>query len=204
MVYQEAKREDAALIVPEVPIWRLTVTQYHQMIEAGILTEDDPVELLEGWLVTKMPKNPPHSISTQLTRDVLAKIIPEGWFVTDQEPITTLTSEPEPDVTVVKGQRRDFRDHHPSPNDVAIVIEVSDSTLQRDRTLKLRLYAKVRIPVYWIINLLERQIEVYSAPTGEGTKAHYEHQHNYGEGDMVPIMLDGQEIAQIVVAHLLP
>ncbi|MDX1991274.1 MAG: Uma2 family endonuclease [bacterium] len=204
MVYQEVERTDAAFVVPEVPIWRLTVAQYHQMIEAGILTEEDRVELLEGWLVTKMPKNPPHSISTQLTRDVLAKIIPEGWFVTDQEPITTLTSEPEPDVTVVKGQRRDFRDHHPDPKDVAIVIEVSDSTLKYDRTLKLRLYAKVRIPVYWIINLPERRIEVYTEPTGEGTKAHYEQQQNYGEGDMVPVILDGQGIGRVAAAEILP
>jgi Uma2 family endonuclease len=204
MVYQEAKREDAALVVPEVPIWRLTVAQYHQMIEAGILTEDDPVELLEGWLVTKMPKNRPHSISTIRAYKVLVRVMPEGWSVMNQEPITTLTSEPEPDLTVVRGEEGDYPVDHPSPKDVAIVIEVSDSTLQRDRTLKLRLYAKVRIPVYWIINLPERQIEVYSAPTGEGTKSHYEHQHNYSAGDLVPVILDGQEIAQVAAAEILP
>ncbi len=152
--------------VPTDPIWRLSVEQYHAMIRAGILTDDDPVELLEGWLVYKMPKNPPHRLVTRLTREALERIVPAGWFVDAQEPITTETSEPEPDVTVPRGTRRQYADHHPRPEELALLVEVSDTTLARDRGSRKRIYARARIPVSWIINLQERQIEVYTEPTG--------------------------------------
>lgn len=102
---------EKSLIVPDNPIWRLTVEQYHQMIDAGILTEDDSVELLEGWLITKMPKKPSHSVATELTQDALMTVLPAGWFIKVQEPITTADSEPEPDIMVVRGVRRDYTDH---------------------------------------------------------------------------------------------
>src|SRR5919106_6095054 len=95
-----AVSEQSATISTEV-IWRFNVDQYHAMIRTGILTEDDPVELLEGWLVTKMPKNPRHGVVTQQTREALARVLPSGWYVNTQEPITTVDSEPEPDIAVV-------------------------------------------------------------------------------------------------------
>src|SRR4051794_9081741 len=84
--------------VPTVPIYRLSVEQYHAMIEAGILHSGEPVELLEGWLVPKMTKHPPHIFATQTLRDLLPPLVAPGWFVNDQEPVTTEESEPEPDL----------------------------------------------------------------------------------------------------------
>jgi Uma2 family endonuclease len=194
---------EKSLTVPAEPIWRLTIEQYHQMIDDGILTEDDPVELLEGWLVTKMPKNRPHSLATQLTRESLAQIVPSDWYVDAREPITTADSEPEPDVIVVRGDRRNYVERHPYPEDVALIVEVADATLQRDRTLKLRLYASARIPVYWILNLPERQLEVYSDPIGQGEKATYRQHHSYRQSDTVPVMIGGEEIARLSVGQLL-
>lgn len=81
----------------------LSVAQYHELIRAGILTEDAPVELLEGRLVTKMPKDPPHRLATGLLREALQKVVPEGWYVDSQEPVTLSDGEPEPDVMVVRG-----------------------------------------------------------------------------------------------------
>lgn len=185
-------------------IWRFSVDQYHAMIRTGILTEDDPVELLEGWLVTKMPKNPPHSVVTQLTREALARILPSGWYVDAQEPITTADSEPEPDVVVVRGDRRQYLDRHPGPQDVALVVEVADSTLQRDRSLKKRLYAAAGIPVYWIINLLNGQIEVYTDPSGPGEQPDYRQQQNYGPADTVPVVIEDREVGLLAVRDLLP
>lgn len=115
--------------VPLDLIWRLSVAQYHQMIRSGILTDDDPVELLEGWLVLKMPKNPPHRAATRLMQDALARVVPVGWYVDAQEPITLEDSEPEPDVMIVRGETREYRDRHPGPRDVGAVIEISDTTL---------------------------------------------------------------------------
>lgn len=190
--------------VPSDPIWQLSVDQYHQMIQTGILTDDDPVELLAGWLVTKMPKNPPHRLTTQLTREALSALVPSGYYVDDQEPLTTDESEPEPDVMIVRGQRREYRDRHPGPHEVAIVIEVSDTTLQRDRTLKKQIYARGGIPVYWIINLPERQIECYTLPSGATEQADYQQRRDYIPTDRIPVLVDEQTAGELVVAELLP
>ncbi len=134
--------------VSEYPIFRLCVAQYHTMIKTGVLTGDDPVELLEGWLVTKMPHNPPHTFSAQVLQDILRQILPKDWFVNIQDAITTDDSEPEPDAAVIRGSRRDYLEHKPGPQDIALVVEVTDSTLRRDRNLKKRIYAAAGIPVY--------------------------------------------------------
>jgi len=191
-------------VIPNEPIWRLTVEQYHKMIQTGILTTDDAVELLEGWLITRMTKNPRHTLSTQLLNDALRELIQSGWIINNQEPITTADSEPEPDITIIQGQRRDYVERHPSPEDVALLIEVSDATLQRDRTLKLRIYANAHIPVYWIVNLQERQIEVYTEPTGDDEQASYQQQKIYQETDSVSVVINENEVGKIKVADILP
>jgi Uma2 family endonuclease len=190
--------------VPIELIWRLSVEQYHAMIQAGILAEDDPVELLEGWLVTKMPKNPRHSLVTQLVQAALSRSLPAGWHARGQEPVTTEDSEPEPDIVVARGELRQYLDRHPGPQDVALIVEVADSSLQRDRMLKKRLYASAGTPVYWVVNLPELRIEVYSDPSGQVEQPTYRHQHDYGTADAIPVVLDGLEVARIAVRELLP
>jgi Uma2 family endonuclease len=190
--------------IPADPIWRLSIDQYHQMTQTGILTDDDPIELLEGWLVTKMPKNPPHRLSTQLTREALARLLPSQWHVNDQEPITTEDSEPEPDVSIIRGERRQYLERHPASHEVSLVVEVADTTLPRDRTTKKRLYARAAIPVYWIINLTEQQIEVYTAPSGSTDEPDYQQRHDYTANDSIPLIIDDQEIGHLRVRDLLP
>lgn len=107
--------------------FRLSVDQYHELIRAGILTADDPVELLDGWLATKIPKNPAHRVATKLVREALESIVPAGWYVDSQEPITTGDSEPEPAVSVIRGTTRQYQDRHPGPREVALVVEVADA-----------------------------------------------------------------------------
>jgi Uma2 family endonuclease len=188
--------------VPTEPVWRFSVEQYHQMVRLGILGDDDPVELLEGWLVYKMPKNPPHRATTKLTRNALEAIISEDWYVDTQEPVTLIDSEPEPDVVIVRGNTRDYLDRHPGAQDIALVIEVSDTTLERDRTSKKRLYARAGIPVYWIINLPEQQIEVYSEPVIE--EVIYQRRQDYALSDRIPVAIAGQIIGHLSVGDLLP
>jgi Uma2 family endonuclease len=190
--------------VPGEPIRRLTVKQYHAMVQAGILTEDDTVELLEGWLVAKMPKNPSHSSATRLTRHALEGITPPGWYVDTQEPITTLDSEPEPDVVVMRGDVRQYIDRHPGPRDLALIVEVSDATLNRDREFKKRLYASAEIPVYWIINLIDNQCEVYTDPSGPTETPDYRQRRDYARSETVPVVVDGKEIGHIAVEEMLP
>jgi len=190
--------------VPRDLIWRLSVNQYHEMIRAGILTEDDQVELLEGWLVYKMPKNPAHRIATRLTQQALEAIIPPGWYVDTQEPITLSDSEPEPDVMVVRGETRQYLDRHPGPQDLALVVEIADTTLERDRGAKKRLYARAAIPVYWIVNLVDGQCEVYTDPSGPVEEPDYRQRQDYGPSEAVPVPIEGNEIGRLAVRELLP
>jgi Uma2 family endonuclease len=190
--------------VPELPVRRLSVEQYHQMLHGGILQTDDRVELLEGLLVDKMTKHPPHSAATRLTRAALEKLVPAGWYVDSQEPVTTADSEPEPDVCIIRGARRDYVERHPGPADVGLLIEVADESLVRDRGVKKRLYARAGIPVYWIVNLIDRQVEVFSEPLASKDLPDYRHQRVCGGNGAVPLIVAGVEIGQINVADLLP
>jgi hypothetical protein len=131
--------------VPQLPLWRLSVDQYHEMVRHGILTEGDEVELLNGLLVAKMTKNTAHHVAKLLVQGALAKVIPEGWYVDSQDAITLATSEPEPDVMVVRGQPRDYLAHHPLAGELALVVEVSDSSLQHDQGFKKAIYAAAGI-----------------------------------------------------------
>ena len=190
--------------VPTLPIWRLTVDQYHSMIESGVLTDDDPVELLEGWLVQKMPKNKPHKFATRKLRRLLDSMLPAGWFADAQESVTTSDSEPEPDVTALRGEPEDYQSKDSLPADTGLLVEVSDSTLTRDRGTKKRIYARAGFAVYWIVNIPERQIEVYTQPSGPCEKPDYAQVMVYKEGDHVPVVIDGREVGRITVKDVLP
>lgn len=187
---------------PELPIARFSVEQYHRMIESGAFTEDDRLELVEGWVVTKMAKGPGYEYSTGRLDEVLRERLPAGWRVRNQAPITLSRSEPEPDVTVARGAREDYRDHHPGAMDIALVVEVSDASLATDR-LKGRTYGAAGIPEYWIVNLLERTIEVYTSPSGSHDTG-YQRRTVLDENDEVRVMIDGQQQGTLSVAGLLP
>jgi Uma2 family endonuclease len=161
---------------------RLTVAQYDAMGRAGILTPDDRVELLEGLLVEKMTKNPPHRIATNRTRAALSAVLVAGWYVDTQEPIVTADSEPEPDVVIVKGRTEDYRGSNPPASSVALVIEIADTTLARDRETKARIYARAGIATYWIINLVDSIVEVYTQPIGTEATARYARRDDHARG----------------------
>jgi Uma2 family endonuclease len=195
---------ESVAAIPNDLIWRLSIEQYHAIIQAGILTDDDSVELLEGWLVFKMPKTPPHRATTRLVRTALENILPAGWYVDSQEPITLSNSEPEPDIVVVRRDTRQYLDRHPGAEDIALIIEVSDTTLQRDRTVKKRIYARAGISIYWIVNLVEEQVEVYSQPLVEVEQPDYSQRLDFGRSAVMPIIIEGIEIGAIAVDALLP
>jgi Uma2 family endonuclease len=179
---------------------KLSVSQYHCMIAHDILCEDSQIELLEGLLTTKMPKNPPHRISTKLLRSLLEQIVPEGWYVDSQEPITLSDSEPEPDIAIIRGSTTDYRDRHPNAQDLAMVIEVADSSLERDRTIKQRIYARAGIPIFWILNLGDRTLEVYTQPSDQGI---YQDCQVFQESASVAIIINQIEIANFMVGTVL-
>jgi len=183
-------------------IYRFRVDQYEQMGRVGILTADDRVELVEGVLYRKPMKKGAHSIAARETAAALARIIPpESYFVTREDPvrIPCRAGMPEPDVSVVRGRSRDYAEQ-PDGGDVALVVEVAENSLAFDRTEKLNTYAGGGIPVYWIVNLVDRQVEVYENPELDG----YRSRHVYTPGQDVPIVIDGATLGQVAVVELLP
>jgi Uma2 family endonuclease len=187
---------------PDLPLYRFSVEQYHQMIQAGVLRSGERAELLEGWIVAKMTRNPPHDFA--LTRlDRLLRRLSDDWVVRIQCALTIRQSEPEPDVAVVRGPDSRYSTRHPGPQDTALVIEVADTSLEEDREIKLRTYARSRIGLYWIVNLRTAQVEVYTDPRGGRTPS-YRRRQDYGASDSVPLVLGGQDFGSIPMRELLP
>jgi len=183
---------------------RFSVPEYHKLIDIGLLTEDDNLELLEGYLVLKMSRNPPHDGTLDLVKATLRLALPAGWMLRDQEAITLSDSEPEPDGAVVRGGPRTYLTRHPGPSDVGLVIEVADSTLPGDRADKGRIYARAGLSCYWIVNLVDLQVEVYTAPSGPTAAPAFAQRTDYRPGDRIPLVLDGATVADIAVQDLLP
>jgi Uma2 family endonuclease len=182
------------------PIWHMSIEQYHAMIANGILGPDDPVEFLEGILVQKMSINPPHRIATRCIRRALEVVVPAGWYVDEQKPITLANSEPEPDVAVIRGDTRDYPTGHPGAGDVLLIVEAADASLVRDRILKKRIYAAAGIPFYWLLDLVNHKLEVYSEPSS----GDYQRRVVYSPDDSVPVFLEGRTVGTIPVRSLLP
>jgi Uma2 family endonuclease len=151
----------------ELRLW--TVDEYHRMIEAEILTTEDRVELLEGQIIQLSPQQPPHAAITQRTWKYLYRLLADRADIRVQLPITLRpNSEPEPDIAIVRINSREYIDGHPTADDIFLLIEVADRTLNSDRTSKARIYAQARIPEYWIVDVNARQIYVLREP-GEET-----------------------------------
>ncbi len=184
---------------------RLSVAKYEAMVASGAFTKTDRFELIEGILVEKMTKNPPHSVVTGFCLDALGQSLPAGWHVRKEDPVSipNRDSEPEPDIAVVRGRRADYFNRHPGPPDIALVVEIADSTVADDRELTVT-YGGGSILVYWVVNIPERQLEVYTEPSGESPPPGYRRCEVLRPGDLVPLTLDGQVVAQIAVAELLP
>ncbi|MBV8488708.1 MAG: Uma2 family endonuclease [Planctomycetaceae bacterium] len=182
-------------------IYRFTIQQYDQMIRDGTIAEDDPVELLGGILVRKMPKKPRHSVITAWLVEELRRRLPEGWHVRQEQPLRIPDyDEPEPDLAIVRGAIMDYALRHPSAADVVLVGEVAGTTLDRDRGEKRAIYARGGIPIYWIINLIDNQIEVYTDPSpAQGYRALVVHR----PGEQLSVVVDGQTCGTLSVPDLL-
>lgn len=185
------------------PLYRFRVEQYEKMIEAGVLTSEDRVELIEGIVIQKMTQHPPHAVAIDYALDVLRPLLPDGWRLREQKSIQLSDSAPEPDLVVVRGPLQRYETRHPRPADIAVVIEVADTTLEGDRQAKGRMYARARIAVYWIVNLVERQLEVYTEPKG-GKSPAYRRRTDYRHDAKAPLVIAGSEVGRVPVDDLLP
>jgi Uma2 family endonuclease len=196
------KTEQQPLVLWPHP-YRLSVRQYDLMIEAGILTANDRVELLQGLLVEKMARKPPHdSAVTRIIRRLIP-VLPADWSLRVQSAVVLRDSEPEPDFAIVRGSEEAFDRRKPTARDVGLLMEVSDSTLLDDRQFKGMLYAEARVLQYWIVNLRDACIEVYTGPKA-GKSPRYSLRHDYRGDDVLPLILDGKEITRLLVNELFP
>jgi hypothetical protein len=152
---------------PPWPVRRFTVKEYRQLGECGVLSPEDRVELLDGWIVPKMNQRPAHRYAVGILNEWLQRNLPEGFIGLCQLPITTANSEPEPDLTGVRGSHSDYRERHPYGNECRLVVEVADSSVERDR-LKAAIYSSASVKEYWILNLVDRQLERFMEPAISG------------------------------------
>src|SRR5262245_55542686 len=178
---------------------QLTVDEYHRMLQANMVPDPENAELLDGWIVKQPARTPAHDACVSLASGCLDRVVPGNLVLRVRSAITLSSSEPQPDLAIVDGPATRYTGGHPRPGDVGLVIEVAEKSLVNDRDSKGRIYARAGLPMYWVINIVENIVEVYSRPGPGG----YQHRQNYGRGDMVPLVLGGQEIAKVSAADLL-
>lgn len=144
---------------------RFSITEYHRLGELGFFAPDDRFELIRGELIKMAAKGTLHSVCNSLVFGELYSLVGKRAIVRGQEPIIlTDDSEPEPDVVIARNRSDNYLASHPEPADILLVIEVSDSSLKYDQITKLSLYAEAGISNYWIFNLVDNQLEMYSEP----------------------------------------
>ena len=185
-------------MIPDVP--RLTRDQYYKLYENGVFN-DVRVELVDGFLFDKGRQSPAHAAAVCLTHTVLRETFTDGWWCRNQSPLhLTEFSEPDIDVAVVRGTVRDFTDH---PTAAELAVEISDTSLAFDTTMKMALYAQALIPEYWIVDLVHRQLIVHRLPKRPRSGAARYDEVTVYEADAVVKPLSKPK-ASVKVADLMP
>ncbi|MBM3993173.1 MAG: Uma2 family endonuclease [Planctomycetes bacterium] len=186
------------------PDFRFTVVQYQKMIAQGIIAPGARIELLDGKVVNKMARNPAHDTSLTLAQHELSPLVMPEWYLRIQMAIVAgAHSQPEPDIAVVFAPASRYAKQHPGAKDVDMLVEVADSTLLDDRRDRAPIYAGGRIPWYWIVNVAEKIVEVYTDPKG-GAAPEYRKRLDYGLDTKVPVILTGKTLGHIEVSKLFP
>lgn len=146
-----------------------TVSEYHQMAQAGIFSEDDRVELLEGEIVEMSPISSRHASCVKRLNELFTRLLGGRVIVSVQDPIRLSEhSEPQPDLALLRPRPDFYSAEHPQPKDVLLLIEVCETSADFDRRVKLPLYAKADITEVWLVNLAQEQIEIYRTPSPHG------------------------------------
>ena len=185
--------------------YRLSVRQYLRMIQGGVFPPETHVELLGGILVEQMTKGDPHNYLLMILPSTLQALVPQPWAaVAEVSLLLGPRSRPEPDLMILRGPISRYKAQPPTSQDVALIIEVAESSYRYDRGHKWRKYAAAGVPVYWIVHLKKRQVEVYRDPAGLGKSAAYRSSEIYGEDAAAPVMIAAVEVGRINVRDILP
>ncbi len=196
----------ASFSLPAPPLHRLSVEQYDRMIESGILGENDKVELIDGLIVEMSPVGSAHwYVVLELTK-AISSLAGESWLVFAQGPVRLHNGEPESDICVVRGKSADYKARKPRAEEVGLLVEVADSSLEFDRQTKLRMYATAGVPEYWIVNLRDRQVEIHRGPRSatDSAPAAYDSCEIIPGTGKLSVVIDGKARGEIAVASILP
>ncbi len=183
-------------------LFRISPFLYDRMVASLVLTDEDRVELIDGFLVNKMPSYPRHAARLQVIVPALQNLLPVGWSLRAKSEITLPASAPEPDIAVVRGSWRTYFGHHPRPAEIGLVIEIADNSIRYYRVGRLAIYAEAGLPVYWIVNSADRVVEVYTRPNA--AERRYEERVDVPAGESVPLILDGVEVARLPLSEFMP
>ncbi|QLE56203.1 Uma2 family endonuclease [Nostoc sp. TCL26-01] len=163
---------------------KFTVQQYHKMIESGILTEDDRVELIRGEIIEMSPIGTKHAACVNRLINLLVQLLGKQVVVAAQNPVALNdNSQPQPDVALLKPRDDFYATAHPQPQDILLLIEVADSTIIYDREEKIPLYAAANILEVWLVDINEQIVEVYQQPIATG----YQHIQKFDCGETLSI-----------------
>ena len=181
----------------------IPATLFNRMVDAGMLDDFDRVDVRDGVIVEKMPKDPQHVICQAKVSRVLHRVVPAGWHVAGESPMDlNATSVPYPDLMVLRGEPDDYR-VNPGPADAGQVVEVASTSPGRDLGRR-RIAFAAGVPIYWVVDLTHDEVVVHARPAGAGEAATYRQVDRHGRDDVIPLVLDGVEVARLAVADLLP
>lgn len=160
--------------------YSFTAEEFERLGEAGILRQDARLELIDGEIIEMSPIGSPHAACVKFLTRLLYSLFGETFVVGVQDPVRLSDfSEPQPDISLLRWRDDDYRQGHPTPADVLLVIEVADATVVKDRTIKLPLYARSGVPEAWLVNLPEERVEIHSDPA-DGS---YRRAESFGRGE---------------------
>jgi len=166
------------LVLALVPPYRVTPERFDALIESGHFAPESKIELIDGWVIEKPMKNAPHEITSNKVNRWLHRVLPDGWFVSIEKSFDAQSNLVIPDAMLVRGDPGDYQNRRPSAHDVGLIIEIADSSLAYDQGIKTGLYLNAGVQRYWISNIQERVIEVYT------------------------LVIDGAEFGRLTVADL--
>jgi len=147
---------------------KFTVEEYHKLAEVGILREDDRVELIEGEIVVNSPIGSKHAACVTRLTHLFTQRVEDRAIVSVQNPVRLSEhSEPQPDLALLRPRPDFYASEHPKPEDVLLIVEVAETSLEYDREVKLPLYAEHGIPEVWLVDVIQRRVEILKKPQGE-------------------------------------
>ena len=187
----------------EEELLNLSVAKFDQLIRTGFFSESMKVELIEGIMVKQMSRIPPHDYAVTQLHGFSMLLVAGTRIVRNQCSLRLPRSVPEPDLVVVPGPASRYAKDRPRWTECELLVEVADTSLAFDQGRKLQMYARAQLPEYWIVNLVDRRVEVHTQPK-RGKKPTYQSRIDYTVGQSVPVVLGGKPLGIIPVSEILP